>query len=147
MIQRLKLYFDACCSTRLPVDVLAFYAANYPGLETRHLFQDARPDTADPAWLQRIHQDGWIVVTCDRGRDRKTFPLPLACAALGITHIAFSPTLLNKGFTAQKNALAAVWESLFHLDQYPPGTQVRLGENGTARDGTTRYSLKVLPRR
>lgn len=141
MIERLKLYFDACCSTRLPVDLLAFYRADYPNLEMRHLFQDALPNTADPDWIGRLRGHDWIVVSCDRGRDRKTFPLPLACRMAQITHILFSPTLAHKGPTAQKNALVAVWEFLFALDRYPPGTQLRLGESGRSRDGGVRYNL------
>jgi hypothetical protein len=147
VIEPLKLYFDACCSTRLAVDLLAFYSPDYPTLQTRHLFQDERPDTADPAWIEKLKGKGWIIVSCDRGRDRKTFPLPLACAQAKITHVLFSPTIQNKGPTAQKNALAAVWPSLFRLDEYPPGTQMRLGENGRTRAGVIRYSIApYLPR-
>ena len=143
MIDRLKLYFDVCCSTRLPTELLAFYGPHYPLLETRHLLQDHKGDCGDSDWLRPIREDGWVPVTCDRGRDKKKERLPLICKEWKITHIAFSSTLLNKGPTAQKNAIGAVWEELFHLDQYPAGSQMRLGEAGTSKSGAIRYALRV----
>ena len=147
MIQPLKLYFDNCCSDRLPVELRLIYSPAHPTLETRHLKQDELPSTADRDWLGKIQRQGWVVITCDRGQDRKTYPLPLACKELGITHVAFSPKLLTKGFQAQKHALMAVWDELFLLDRYPAGTQVRLGEDGVTKDGEIRYALKVVPPR
>jgi hypothetical protein len=85
---------------------------------------------------------GWIVITCDHGKDKKKERLPLICKAWKITHIALSPTLLRKGPTHQKNAIVSVWEEIFDLDKYPAGTQVVLGENGTARSGATRFALR-----
>ncbi len=125
------------------MELLAFYQPNYPTLETRHLLDGYGTSAADPEWLEPLRDKGWVAVTCDRGRDRKKERLPLICKSWGITHVAFTATLLNKGPTAQKNALAAVWKDLFHLDQYPPGTQVVLGEAGHSKTGATRYALKV----
>lgn len=143
MIRPLRLYFDACCSKKLPPELLEFYRIDYPDLETAHLLDHYACDTEDSKWLDRFQSGGWIVITCDRGRDKKKERLPLICRSRGITHIAFTATLLKKGPTAQKTALVAVWSEILHLDKYPPGTQVVLGESGTTKDGAVRYKLRA----
>jgi hypothetical protein len=142
VIQPLKLYSDVCCSKRLPLDLLALYKPQYPDLEARHLLEGHKTDAADSDWLAPLRDKGWIVITCDHGKDKKKERLPLICRAWKITHIALSPTLLRKGPTHQKNAIVSVWEEIFDLDKYPAGTQVVLGENGTARSGATRFALR-----
>jgi hypothetical protein len=142
LIERLKLYFDVCCSKRLPPELLEFYGPHYPGLETRHLLQDYRNNSPDSEWLSPLKAGDWIVISCDRGCDGSKEQLPRICLAWQITHVLFTATLLHKGPAAQKNALAAVWEELFLLDTHPRGSRFSLGENGRTRDGAVRYSLR-----
>ena len=146
MIARLKLYFDNCCSRRLPGEILAEKALECPGLEVRHLTEDHIPSSEAPDWIPKIKAGAWVIVTCDRGRDRKTQPLPQICAQEGVTNVVFSSTLLHKGPLAQKSALLAVWNDLlWMLPESPRGTQIRLGESGTTNSGVTRYKCRPVP--
>jgi len=141
VIAKLKLYFDVCCSKKLPRELLEFYKTDYPGLETRHHSEDWDANTADPVWLDALKAEGWMPITCDQGKDKKTESLPLICKNKQLTHIVFSSTLLRKGATAQKNAIIHVWEQIFFLDKYPPGTQVKLGEKGGKEGAPPKYVL------
>ena len=67
----------------------------------------------------------------------------MICAAWGITHICFTPTLLRKGPVAQRRALDAVWKGILTLDAFPPGTHATLMELGSSALHDTRYALKV----
>jgi hypothetical protein len=65
---------------------------------------------------------------------------------MGITHIAFTSTLINAGYTKQKSAIASVWMQI--VEQVPillRGTQVKLGIR-SYRGGVDRYELRVRGR-
>ena len=64
------------------------------------------------------------------------------CREWGITHIVFTAGIINKGFIAQKNAIAGVWEQLFHLHRLRLGSQVKLGESSQKGD-ITGFELRV----
>jgi hypothetical protein len=145
LTERLKLYFDVCCSKRLPPDLLEFYGPHYPGLETRHLLQDFRTDSHDSEWLLPLKDGDWVVFSCDRGCDGHKERLPLICREWKITHVLFTSTLLMKGPTAQKNAIGSMWENIISLPGHPRGTEFILGENGRTKDGAVRYSLRQKP--
>jgi hypothetical protein len=100
----MQLYFDECCSRRLPGDLKTFFAADYPDLTTAHVLDYYQPGALDSAWLEPLKTDKkWIVITQDLGRDPKKEKLPIICKQLGITHVGFAPiiireTLIKDGF-------------------------------------------------
>jgi len=135
MSEVLKLLFDECCSPRLPRELREFYQRDYPGLQIRHLLDDWSAGTPDSEWLEGLRRDpSWIVITKDAGKNSVPEKLPLICREWGITHIVFTSGIIKKGFVTQKNAIAGVWEQLFHLHRLPPGTQVKLGESSQKGD-------------
>jgi hypothetical protein len=139
----LKLFFDECCSPRLPRELRDFYQRDYPALQIRHLMDDWTAGTPDSQWLEALRQDpSWIVITKDAGKNSAQEKLPLICREWGITHIVFTSRIISKGFVTQKNAVAGVWEQLFQLHRLPPGTQVKLGETNQKGD-VTGFELRV----
>jgi hypothetical protein len=139
----LKLLFDECCSPRLPRELRDFYQRDYPDLKIRHLMDDWTAGTPDSQWLEALRQDpAWVVITKDAGKNSVQEKLPLICREWGITHIVFTPGIISKGFVTQKNAIAGVWEQLFHLHRLPPGTQVKLGES-SQKGSVTSFELRV----
>jgi len=139
----LKLLFDECCSPRLPRELRDFYQRDYPGLQIRHLMDDWTAGTPDSQWLEGLRLDpSWIVITKDAGKNSAQEKLPLICREWDITHIVFTPGIIRKGFITQKNAIAGIWEQLFHLHRLPPGTQVKLGE-ASQRGDVIGFELRV----
>ncbi len=143
MIEPLKLYFDACCSKQLPPELLAFFGPDYPTFQAAHVLDHHGQQTDDSDWLSPLREQSWLPVTSDHGENRKKERLPLICQAWGIRHIVMTATLIRKGPTVQKRAIVAVWDGIFQLDRYPPGTQVMLGEAGISKTGVVRYALRV----
>jgi hypothetical protein len=143
MSGELKLLFDECCSRRLPVELRQFYAIDYPGIEFRHLMQDWAPGTPDFDWLAPLREDrSWIVITKDAGKNSSMEKLPIICRGWGITHVTFTASIIDAGFTEQKNALVGIWRQLFYLGQLPAGTQVKLGYS-QGRGGFRGFELRV----
>jgi hypothetical protein len=143
MSQSLKLLFDECCSRRLARELHDFYHRDYPELEIRHVLDDWAAGTPDSQWLETLREDSsWIVITKDAGRNSAQEKLPLICREWGITHVVFTPGIISKGFASQKNAIAGIWEQLFHLHRLPPGSQVRLGESSQKGDVSS-FELRV----
>ncbi|PYL16278.1 MAG: hypothetical protein DMF46_03525 [Verrucomicrobia bacterium] len=139
----MRLYFDECCSRRLARELKSFYSVDYPDLETCHVLDFYDPGTTESTWLQPLHDDrSWIVITNDHGRNPKKEKFHAVCRVLGITHVVMTPSLINAGYTEQKNALTAVWGQLLKLHGLPPGTKVRLGFEDLKKAIRT-YALKI----
>jgi hypothetical protein len=127
-MQPLKLFFDECCSKRLPGKIIEVYKEDYDHIQTKHLTQMMQAGTDDAVWLELLHKEkDWIVITTDRGKDPKKPKLPIICTKLGITHVSITPSLIEEGYTAQKQALLTVWPSLLRLPSILRGTRVSLG--------------------
>jgi hypothetical protein len=138
--QRLRLFLDECCSSRLVDDLKEFFALDYPDTEIIHLSKSFPRGTDDSVWLSKIDPE-WIVVTQDKGRAARN-KLPLICQAMSITHVVFTAAVITSGYSVQKAALAACWEQLFLLRNLPGGTCVKLGlENKSS--GVRLYHLRV----
>lgn len=139
----MRLYFDECCSKRMSIELKAFFAVDYPDLETAHILDFYNQGTGDSTWLKALQQDRtWIVITQDLGKDPKKEKLPLICKELGVTHIAFSTCIINAGYTIQKTALVGLWDQILKLPLLPKGTQVRLTQ-AAKKGGGFRYELRV----
>lgn len=124
----LKLFFDECCSKKLPVKIQDIYREDYPHIETKHLTDVFTQGKHDDEWIGLLEKDkDWIVITADRGEDPKKPKLPILCADLGITHISFTPALLRNGYSAQKQALLCVWPQIIKIHMLPKGTGISLG--------------------
>ena len=139
----MRLYFDECCSRRLPRELKEFYTTDYPDLETCHVLDFYSPSTGDSTWLKPLEENkSWIVITSDMGRDARKEKLPVICKELGITHVAMTSALIRAGYTVQKTALVTVWPQLMQLHRLPPGTQVKLGRH-LIRGGIEKFALRV----
>ena len=91
----------------------------------------------DPDWVPRIFNEGWLVVTEDRGRNsRQEERLPQLCRLHGVSHVLVLPALLNRGGQFEKmRALLAVWPDLLALAEEPRGLRARLKYSGPTCSG------------
>lgn len=140
----LKLFFDECCSPRLPRKLVEIYIEDYPGIQTQHLTDLFKGGTDDADWLKTLEQDkDWVVITADRGRDSKRPKLPIVCSALGITHISMTPALQEAGYSEHKQAMLCVWPQIVKVPFIPKGTKVSLGYHMVNKGATKIHSLSV----
>ena len=127
-MQPIKLFFDECCSPRLPRKIIEVYEEDYPGITTKHLTDIFKAGTGDPDWIPILEKDkDWIVITADRGRDSKKPKLPLICATLGITYLSMTPAMQEAGYSAHKQALLTVWPNIVKARFIPKGTKISFG--------------------
>src|SRR5205807_2540867 len=112
---RMQLYFDECCSSALGRELKTLFAVDEPDLDIVHVRQFYNEGTGDSTWLKSLADNkSWIVITQDHGRSGKE-KLPKICKELGITHVAFSPSVIRGGYSVQKEALMAVLSQLREL--------------------------------
>ena len=124
----IKLFFDECCSKKLPGKIREVYQEDYPEIQTKHLTEFFLAGTDDLDWLSILEQDKeWIVITSDRGKDPKKPKLPLICPKIGITHISMTPALVADGYPAHKQALLSLWPEIMRIPLVPKGTRIGLG--------------------
>lgn len=139
----MKLYFDECCSRKLPKEIKDHFSADHADLETSHVLDFYDRATAESTWLQPLNEDrAWIVITNDHGRNSKKEKFHTVCKTLGITYVVLTPALINAGYAEHCNALVAVWPDLLMLHTLPPGTRVSLGFDDS-KDGVRTYALRM----
>ena len=51
--------------------------------------------TLDPEWIKGIAEDGWVVITSDRGKKSGGDKLPRLCRKYQVTHVLISGKLHN----------------------------------------------------
>lgn len=124
----LKLFFDECCSKRIPLKLLDVFKEDYPEFQTKHLCEYTSSGTSDSVWLPQLAQEGdWIVITSDKGRDTKKPQLPIYCRDLKITHVIFTSKILTAGLIAHKQAFYCLWPQIVKIPLLPKGTRINLG--------------------
>lgn len=88
----------------------------------------------DADWIPRIRDEGWILISEDRGRNSVSGDrLPQLCEQFGVSHVLVLPALLKRGGQFEKmRAVLAVWPELHALATAVPGTRARLKYAGAA---------------
>ena len=91
----------------------------------------------DQDWVPRIMNEGWLLVTEDRGRNsRQEERLPQLCQRHSVTHVLVLPALLKRGGQFEKmRALLAVWPELLAMAEAQKGLRARLKYSGPACSG------------
>lgn len=128
MNQPAKLFFDACLSKKLPRLVLSVFGEDCENLQIKHLSDFFQQPDDDCDWLPLLEQDKeWVVITADRGKDRKKEQLPVLCSRLGISHISMTPAFHRAGYLAHKHAMLSLFPQIVCVQRLPKGTRVSLG--------------------
>jgi len=109
-------------------------AASEQKPELAHVLDFQGQGILDQDWIPRIAQEGWIVITGDRGKSGGQ-KLPLLCRRFFITHVLLSAAVhRQRGFEKQR-AILHVWPEIALLPQMPKGSgfSLRLSSAGTAK--------------
>lgn len=138
MTEPIRFLFDECLLGRHTVereltDSLALFGAE---ADLAHLFSKFASGTADSEWIPQIaNEGGWIVVTCDRGKNsKKSEKLPLICRDLEVTHVVLSAAIQKRSAYCRVMAISACWRQLIAAADAPKGTgfaiTMRIGKDG-----------------
>jgi PIN like domain len=92
----LRLYFDECLSIKLARELAGWQSEDFPPVETRHLFDDFLSGAPDIDWIPQLARGNhlpWIVISKDRGMDRRAPQLPRICHEHGVPYLIFTSAL------------------------------------------------------
>jgi hypothetical protein len=121
---QIKLLFDECLGKPM-IEALKHLVPGDPIL--MHLCDGFAAGTYDNVWIPKIAQEGWIVVSSDRGRKRtKGGKLPEVCKEFKVSHILFSTSLHKRSSRDKVAALTLVWNQIQEIPNKPPGSRFDL---------------------
>jgi len=120
-----KLLFDECIGKPL-VDKLREMLKDTISEELviGHLLEYYEQGIWDEEWVPLAAQDGWVIVTADRGRKRggKGDQLRLVCERHQITHIALSRRVNTRKSIDKIMTILSVWHEVLSAMDSPPGS-------------------------
>lgn len=126
--QPVKLLLDECLGRPIVADMNQMLSWDSPTPTIHHLTSYFIPGTKDPDWIPKVKNEGWIILTQDRGKKGRD-KLPKICAHYKITHIILSKSVLHLKQSPKANAIIAVWEQIKNCNSAPAGTRFRLRLN------------------
>lgn len=138
--QPVKLLLDECLGHPLVADINKMLSWDDPQPTIHHLFNYFRSGVKDPVWIPQVKDEGWIILTADRGRKARE-KLPNICAHYKITHIIMSKSVLALKQYQKANAIISVWEQIKACNNAPKGTRFRLRLNHVGRPIIERVDL------
>lgn len=96
----------------------------------------------DDEWLPQIKDQGYVVVSRDKGSRSGRAKLPIICMKLGITHVLVVGRIATLPQFEQIRALLSVWPALLNTVEYPAGTRFKLKMSGDRAHLECAVSLK-----
>lgn len=104
-------------------DILQFHSSK-PYF--RSLLEYFEQGTLDTDWIKEISEDGWIVITSDRGRKSGGNKLPILCKQHSVTHILISGKLHNSPQFEKIKAIINCWDDIVETQSAPKGSRYAL---------------------
>jgi hypothetical protein len=94
--------------------------------QVTHLFDIAGSGSADEHWIPLAAERGYVVVSCDVGRGKRSRRLPDICRLAGVTHVLIRGKLHHEKQFEKVRAILVVWPELMIARQVPPGSRFAL---------------------
>lgn len=72
----------------------------------------------DETWVPTLSEQGWIVITADRGKQTKggaTKKLPAICVELEVTHVVFGKSIHELPLNKKLRTLIGLWDDMVNL--------------------------------
>jgi hypothetical protein len=103
--------------------------------ELTHIIELDLQGKWDEVWIPTIAQEGWVVITGDKGRggNKKGEKLKSVCVTYGVTHILVSPTIQSKKVAQKIEIFTSAWTKIARASEEKPGTRfsLRFDDSGT----------------
>lgn len=143
MTLRPKLLIDVCVAPRASDKIVNFYTHIYPSLRIVPLIEIYRQNRSDAVWVKSLAlEGGWIVVSADKGKDRKKPRLPQLCRDYRVTCVIMSSSLQNKGSATHQEVLHAILENIMPIYKAPGGTVISIGQI-QEKGGLVRFAFRI----
>ena len=113
MTKKSKLLFDECVGWPAIEKLASLLDLTGDDVELEHAVRLGFGGMKDEDWIPQIANDGWSIVTGDRGRGKRRNrgdKLPIVCQRHGVTFAAFSRSINRLRVFDKIRAVMAVWE-------------------------------------
>lgn len=131
MSEPLKFVFDECLGRPI-VEAIARLVEFHPAKPVvKHLLELFPVTQPDAEWIPKLANDGYIVISTDRGKSNFGAKLPHVCRESGAIHVLISAALHKRKQFEKARAVLAVWTDLMALDLAEPGSRFVLSAGKT----------------
>lgn len=122
----MKLLADSCIGAPIwsSIDGLTKWHHDKPTLKHVSDFYDSDP--GDDVWIKRIAEEGWLVISSDRGKKYGGPKLPRVCQEFGVTHILLGAALHRSKQFEKARAIIQVFPELIEAFNGPKGARYLL---------------------
>lgn len=125
-----RILFDECISKPAAMHLAAFFERDKGDFkaEIGHLFDLGLGGQWDEVWIPKIADQGWIVISADRGMGgiKKGQPFPRVCLQYGVTHILLTQSVHARTMFDKILTLMSLWHEILTLRLVPGGSRYRL---------------------
>ncbi|MGO8750695.1 MAG: hypothetical protein ACLQNE_32495 [Thermoguttaceae bacterium] len=149
MTQIVRFLLDECLLAGPAVHAqlaasLKLFGAN---AEIARFFDKFARGARDLDWIPELaREEGWIILTADRGMHSKTGEkLPEICSAFGVTHVMLSAALNQRSWYYKTLAIETHWEQLIAAALCLKGTGFTLSIAGERSFRFCKVSEPPLP--
>lgn len=126
MIKPFKLLFDECLGKPLVDRINGLVSLESEPSTLAHLCDKFAPGTCDSIWLPKVAEEGWTIITSDRGKNGRV-KLPDICLRLSITHVLLGPSVLHKKQGEKAILIVEAWRKMKDACmRAPSGTRFQL---------------------
>lgn len=130
-----KLFFDVCAvGPRAIKTIESATDLHALDIEVAHLTSYFPANTPDESWISTISEEGWIVITADRGKhSRVGEKLPELCLDYQITHVLMSKSINQMSNYHRVAAIIENLDGIILCDEAKKGSRFHLrGTQGKA---------------
>lgn len=122
----IKLLFDENIAIKVVKALTAAATILAPDVEIAYRPEfTGRYSVPDNQWGDRVAEEGWILITADRGRTNRGIRLPRMCLDKGIRHVLAGTSTHRLREIPKLASLLAVWDDLLAVSTAPAGSRFR----------------------
>ena len=129
----LRFLFDECVSLPSFDQLCEHLKGSTPAVELAHVIQWDLAGKRDEEWVPAIADQGWIVISADRGRGGlgRGQKLPHLCLVNRVTLIALSKAIHHQKSAEKLQSILAAWPQILKASHAARGTRftLRYGRN------------------
>lgn len=138
-----KLLIDVCVAPTVSKKTSDHYASIYPSIKVEPLINHYRQNRCDSVWIRSLaHEGGWIIVSADKGKDKRKPALPQLCREYKVTCVIMSSSLHQKGGAMHQEVLNEILRNIASIYRAPLGTIISIGQI-QEKGGLVKFAFRI----